>query len=272
MTDRPFRFGIVAGRALDLPTWTALARRTEELGYDTLLSPDPQSDLDPLTTLSAAAAVTSRLHVGTFVAVDGFRDRGVLAWQARTLHALTGGRFELGLGTGRPDAVAWARGLGRELGPPGERITRLTQTIAEVKAQADRPRLLLAAGGPRMRALAAREADIVTQAWMPRTTEEQARSVVESFREVAGERLNVIELAANLLTVGDDPAPWLERFAGVGVPELIAGGAVTVLPGTPRQGADTLRRRREQLGISYVTINAAFLEQFAPIVEQLRGS
>jgi hypothetical protein len=34
---------------------------------------------------------------------------------------------------------------------------------------------------------------------------------------------------------------------------------------------DTLRRWRERLGISYITINSAFLERFAPIVERLRG-
>ena len=53
---RPFRFGIVAGQAPDLKSWTELARRAEDLGYDTLVSPDPQSGLDPFTTLSAAAA------------------------------------------------------------------------------------------------------------------------------------------------------------------------------------------------------------------------
>src|SRR5439155_15901778 len=63
-----FRFGTVAGQAPDLKTWTALARRAEELGYDTLVSPDPQSGLDPFTTLAAAAAVTTTLHIGTFVA------------------------------------------------------------------------------------------------------------------------------------------------------------------------------------------------------------
>ena len=87
-----FRFGTVAGQAPDLKTWTALARRAEELGYDTLVSPDPQSGLDPFTTLAAAAAVTTTLHIGTFVAVDKFRPRELLGWQAASLHTLTGGR------------------------------------------------------------------------------------------------------------------------------------------------------------------------------------
>src|SRR5262245_8121071 len=75
MNDRPFRFGIVAGQAADMKSWTNLARHVENLGYDTLLGTDPLADMDPLTVLSAAAAVTTTLHVGTFVAVDKFRDR-----------------------------------------------------------------------------------------------------------------------------------------------------------------------------------------------------
>ncbi len=269
MTDRAFRFGIVAG-ASDLATWTGLARRVESLGYDTLLSPDPQGDLDPLTTLSAAAAVTTTLHVGTFVAVDMFRDARMLAWQAWSLNSLTGGRFELGLGTGRPDAGARTQALGGSFGTAGERLAHLAGTIAQLKSQPEPPTLLLAAAGPRMLALAAREADIVTMAWSPRTTEVEAREAVDRFRQAAGERLGEVELAINLLAVGDTPAPWLERFTGVGVPELVASGAVTVLPGSPQKGADTLRRWRDEFGVSYVTINSGFAEEFAPIVELLK--
>lgn len=40
----------------------------------------------------------------------------------------------------------------------------------------------------------------------------------------------------------------------------------------PAQLVDTLRRRRNELGISYVTLSAAFCEQFAPAVEMLAGT
>jgi hypothetical protein len=36
--------------------------------------------------------------------------------------------------------------------------------------------------------------------------------------------------------------------------------------------ADELRRRRDTLGVSYVSVNSAFLEQLAPVVEQLTGT
>jgi alkanesulfonate monooxygenase SsuD/methylene tetrahydromethanopterin reductase-like flavin-dependent oxidoreductase (luciferase family) len=265
---KPFRFGIVGGQASDLKTWAGLARRAEELGYDTLVSPDPQFELDPFTTLSAAAAVTTSLHVGTFVAVDGFRDRRLLDWQARSLHTLTGGRFELGLGTGRPDAAATVAKLGGEFGTPRDRFTRLAETVAHLKRQPDRPPLLLAAGGPRMLEFAAREADIVTLAVMPNTTEEELKSVVDGFWSAAGGR--EVELAMNLLAIGDGPAPWLEQFIGVGLSELVAGGAVSVLPAPPHEAAEVLRRRQERFGISYFTINSGYLDQFAPVIELLR--
>ncbi|TNC28221.1 LLM class flavin-dependent oxidoreductase [Amycolatopsis alkalitolerans] len=265
MTDRAFRFGVV-GTGTDLATWTDLARRAEAAGYDTLVSPDPQVELDPFTIMSAAAAVTTTLHVGTFVAVDQFRERRSLDWQSRSLHQFTGGRFELGLGAGRPDAKerVVARGGSWE-----RRFSHLTETIEFLKKQSDRPPLLLAPGGPKMTELAAREADIATMAWMPRTTEADARSTVDRFRSVC-DRLDEVELAANLLAVGDEPAPWLERFIGASLPELAAGGAVTVLPGTPEQGAETLRRWRAELGISYVTVNSGYLDQFARVIALLK--
>jgi len=267
MTNRPFRFGLV-GTAADLKTWTDLARRAEDRGYDTLVSPDPQLDADPFTILSAAAAVTTNLHVGTWVAVDSFRDRRLLDWQARSLHEFTGGRFEVGLGTGRPDAARKLEQLGGEFGTGAQRYAHIRETVAYLKRDDAGPPLLLAPGGPKMRALAARYADIATMAFMPSTTVAEAKSIVDGFR---AETDRDIELALSLMAVGDEPAPWLEKYIGTTVGDLVAAGAVTVLPGTPQDGADTLLRWREELGTSYVTINSGFLDQFARVIELLKG-
>jgi alkanesulfonate monooxygenase SsuD/methylene tetrahydromethanopterin reductase-like flavin-dependent oxidoreductase (luciferase family) len=272
MTTTPFRFGIVAGYAPDLATWTAQARRTEELGFDTLLATDPVGAADPFVLLGAAAAVTERLRLGTFVLADPFRDARALDWQAQTLHRQTGGRFELGLGVGRPGAEAHAATLGREFPSPGERITRMAETIAHLKRSIDRPRLVLAAGAPKMLALAAQEADSVTFTWHPTTTEDQAQSIVDRFRALAGARLPEIELGLNLMAVGAEPAPGIARWAGVDVPELAAAGAVTVLPANPVSAREKLLRWRERWGISYVTINSGYAEPFAAIADHVRTS
>jgi alkanesulfonate monooxygenase SsuD/methylene tetrahydromethanopterin reductase-like flavin-dependent oxidoreductase (luciferase family) len=267
---KPFRFGIVAGHAPDLTSWTAQAERVEKLGFDTLLATDPVGQADPFVLLGAAAAVTLDLTIGTFVLADPFRDSRALGWQAQTLHQQTGGRFELGLGVGRPGAEAHTALLGREFGSPGERITRMAETIAYLKRSSDRPRLMLAAGGPKMLALAAQEADTVTFTWMPKTTETEAGSIVDRFRQLAGDRLPDIELGLNLMAVGDEPSPGIARWAGVDVPELAAAGAVTVLPADPGQAAERLLRWRERWGISYVTINSGYAEPFAAITERAR--
>jgi len=52
---------------------------------------------------------------------------------------------------------------------------------------------------------------------------------------------------------------------------LIAHDSLRILRGAPRQMADELLRRRDDLGISYSSVNAAFLQDFAPVIELLDG-
>ena len=103
--------GIV--RVLDGPAWRDHVRRVEDAGVDTFLIRDHFSaaafgrQLAPFTALATAAAVTQRLRVGTLVLSNDFRHPAVLAHEAASLHHLSGGRFELGLGAGwfdTPDA------------------------------------------------------------------------------------------------------------------------------------------------------------------------
>jgi alkanesulfonate monooxygenase SsuD/methylene tetrahydromethanopterin reductase-like flavin-dependent oxidoreductase (luciferase family) len=97
---RPFRFG-VSGGPQSRDALRDFARHVEDLGFATWLMADhfgPQ--LAPGPALVFVANVTSSLRVGTFVYDNDFRHPALLAKEVATVDALTGGRFEFGLGAG----------------------------------------------------------------------------------------------------------------------------------------------------------------------------
>src|SRR5215831_12965220 len=185
------RFGVVSESVLDGPAWAEQARRIEDTGVGSLLIRDHFSagafgeQLAPFSALAAAAAVTERLHVGTMVLSNDFRHPAIVAHEAASLHYLSRGRFELGIGAGWYQPEYRAAGIGFD--SPGRRIDRLEESLTIVKGllaghrldhagawyhvegleldvmpeRHGRPRLLVGAGGPRMLRLAARHADIV---------------------------------------------------------------------------------------------------------------
>ncbi|MDQ6671652.1 MAG: LLM class flavin-dependent oxidoreductase [Chloroflexota bacterium] len=274
MTERAFRFGMVGVPQGTGEQWRSTAQRVEELGYATLLMPDGLQLLSPLPALAVAASVTRHLRVGTFVMASPLRPPGLAAWDAHSLSVLVDGRFELGIGTGRPEVVQQAAEL---LGvPPGsgaQRLAQVEQTIDRLR-QLDGDRhtpVLIAASGPKARALAAARADIVTVAGGPLVSRDEMLQMTAQLKTLAGERAGRIELSMNIFVVGDEVPPWLQQLLGMDAATLIAHDSLVMLRGTPSQMADELRRRRDAFGVSYVTVNAAFFEQMAPVVEMLTG-
>ncbi|WP_405143652.1 LLM class flavin-dependent oxidoreductase [Sphaerisporangium sp. NBC_01403] len=133
MADRLFRFGVVAGMAGDAGQWIGLVRHAEDLGYATFLTPDTLNTLPPLLSLSAAAAATTSIGLGTFVLAAPYRRPAQLAWEVAGLSLLSGGRFELGLGAGRPHAREDAARLGVPFGSPDQRIRQLEDVIHQTR-------------------------------------------------------------------------------------------------------------------------------------------
>jgi alkanesulfonate monooxygenase SsuD/methylene tetrahydromethanopterin reductase-like flavin-dependent oxidoreductase (luciferase family) len=129
----------------------------------------------------------------------------------------------------------------------------------------------MAAGGPKARALAAATADIITLATGPLTTRGEVAQMVSEVREHAGDRAQEIELAMNLFVIGEEVPPWIEQFIGADAATLIAHDSLTMLRGDTTQMADELQRRRDSFGVSYISVNAAFCEQLAPVVQLLTG-
>jgi F420-dependent oxidoreductase-like protein len=88
--------------------WLALGRAVEEGGLEGLFrsdhytgsSEDPRGALDAWTEIAALAAVTSRIRLGTLVSPVTFRHPSLLAKAVVTADHVSGGRVELGMGTG----------------------------------------------------------------------------------------------------------------------------------------------------------------------------
>jgi F420-dependent oxidoreductase-like protein len=89
--------------------WRALAGTCEQHGFDALFRSDhylsvqdrrERGALDAWTTIAALAATTSTLRLGTLVSPASFRHPSVLAKAVVTADHVSGGRVELGMGTG----------------------------------------------------------------------------------------------------------------------------------------------------------------------------
>jgi probable F420-dependent oxidoreductase len=294
---RPFRFGVVAGQARSGDEWANTARRAEALGYSTFLIPDTLGPtLAPLPALAVAATATRTIRVGTFVLANDMRNPVLVARESATIDFLSGGRFELGIGAGRPTAGDDYRKLGIPSDSGGTRVERLAEALAIIKSllggqtasapgphyaivdadifprpiQEPRPPILVAAAGKRLLSLAAREADIVALAIRPDEPLAAFEERVGWLRQEAGARFQQLELSLNLIAVGEHMPQWLAR-SGLDVSQLVASKSPATLIGTPGQMCEQLVERRETLGISYITVAAELIETLAPVVGQLAG-
>ncbi|MBH80344.1 MAG: LLM class F420-dependent oxidoreductase [Gammaproteobacteria bacterium] len=73
------------------------AKLAEQLGYHSVLMEETKDD--PFQVLALAATTTQRIRLGTSVAIAFARSPFVVAQSAWTLQKISGGRFELGLGS-----------------------------------------------------------------------------------------------------------------------------------------------------------------------------
>jgi hypothetical protein len=206
--------------------------------------------------------------VGPYVLSVPNRRPELIAHDSVALHMLTGHRFELGLGAGRPGADADAAALGMPFGSPGERIRQLEAAVAAVRAANPEVPVMIAGGGPRLLTLAGRIADIVAFGLPAEAGIDELRQAVDRVNESGRD----IELSINLLCVGDDPPPYLRRWLNLDLPDLIARKSISVLTGSVGEMVDTVGTLRERCGVSYVCAGSAFTEQLAPVVAQLAGN
>jgi probable F420-dependent oxidoreductase len=307
---RRFRFGVMAGSAPTGQAWAELARKVEDLGYDTLVVADHITDqLAPTPALAVAAAATERLRIGSLVYGVDFRHPAYLAKEAATLDVLSGGRFELGIGAGWMDQDYDGPGITRD--GAGVRIARMVEAIGVLRGlwsgepfdhagatwtirglkgtpkpvQAGGIPVLSGGGGTKVLEASARHADIVSvnpnvgagrfdaAAWASiaaAATDEKLTTV----RAAAGARYADLEICfLNFFTVvTDDAAGAAEKVGGMmGMPAEAVMASPNTLVGSVDALVDEITMRRERWDGSYMVVRQDAVDAFAPVVARLAG-
>jgi probable F420-dependent oxidoreductase len=267
----------------------------------------PRQDLAPIAAMAVAAAVTETLRVGCRVFCMDYHVPAVLAKEAATLDLLSDGRLELGIGAGWSEVEYEALGLSFDR--PGARIDKLKEVVALLKqhfageelackgdyvavngyagtplpVQRPHPPIMIGGGGKRVLSYAAREAEVVSINNVPfvarnddgLTPQEEAQRRTGYVTAAAGGRLADLDIESSpfFTAVTDDPAAARDRVtAKIGIPEEVLINHPNVLFGSADVVVETLRERREQLGINYVTVQQSQIDAFAPIVARLTGT
>ena len=268
-SHRPFRFGAVLSVRGNARTWADAARELEASGYSTVLVPDTLWTPSPFLALSAVAAATTTLRLGTWVLTAPLRRPAGVVRETKTLQALSDGRFELGIGAGRPGGERDAESLGVEWGSPKERVDRVEATIAAVRSEVEpAPDIVIAGQGDRMLRLAGRTAKTLALPTSPAVDAAELGALVHRVHAVAGTEL---ELALQITGVGDEVPGWLRDQAGLTPERLRAAGAVMMMTGDPETDAAALERLRADTGVSYLTVPGEFAKRLAPLVARLAG-
>jgi probable F420-dependent oxidoreductase len=200
--------------------------------------------LEPLTVLTAMAAVTTRIRLSTGILIAPLRPAALLAKQVATLDTLSGGRVDLGVGVGWQKEEYDAQGL-----PFADRGLLLEETVAACRAlwtelpatyegktvsftetfcspQPVQPRLPVWFGGTLNDRMLRRVVEL-GDGWIPimGASLSEVRAGAERLRETTDRAISV-QCPAPVQKAADgsrDPAATM-----AGVPELIAAGVTDV--------------------------------------------
>jgi len=222
--------------------FVATCRRAENYGYDTIFAADHLGHAAPFQAAVAAAAATERLRVGTLVVNVPFWNPALLAREIATADILTGGRLEVGLGSGH---MKWEFD---EAGIPweshGPRAYKLSATISELSR-------LFASDGYRQQAELRQRLGIPpllpVQRWHALTqvvtVTEDRRAAAAGLAEQYGDTVTAEEILVN---------PFL-------------------FVGTIDEIAEQIIRNRDRYGFTCYTVHEPYLDAFAPVIDRVRA-
>jgi len=279
------------------------ARAAEAAGFDLVTVMDhlyqiagiggPEEPmLEGWLTLAAIARETSRVRLGTLVTGVTYRNPALLAKEATTLDVISNGRAILGLGAAWNDVEH--EGYGFEFPPVGQRMDRLDEALAIIKAmftedrpsfhgeyysieralniprpiQPNGPKILVGGGGEqRTLRIAAKYADMTHWFSIGLDALKHKTEVLERYCEEIGRDPSTIErtIGAPVIVVGSEAEakPFLDAIPAERRPFVKIGG--------PEQAAEGLRPYIEA-GFTGFTFNNAMYrtqEQIARVGEVL---
>lgn len=269
----------------------------------------PVQNLAAVPAMAVAAEATSTIKIGCRVFCVDYRNPVMLTKELATLDLFSDGRLEIGLGAGwlqneyTAIGVPWDRA--------GVRIERLAANVELIRAAfADGelnisndhvhavgfeslpkpttkpcPPIMIGGGSPRVLDLAGRQADIVSINFdnsagrigpegVGSGTANRTQQKIDWIRAGAGDRFDQleIEIGAYFTVVTD------QREATLGAMATHFGLTPEVLAEHPHAligSVDSIREqiidRRNRYGVSYITVGAASMEAFAPVVAALNG-
>lgn len=264
------------------------------------------SQFSPMISLTAAASVTTTIRLGICVLCQSFRHPAVLAREAATLDILSGGRLELGLGAGSDEEEHHLAGM--PWGTAGMRVARTWECFDVVNGlleggsfeyhgkyfdidglageprpvQQPRPPMMMGALKRLNLEESARRAEIVSTIGLtPAEMDKRAGWVWEA----AGDRAEAIELNGMIIaaTVTEGSRidalranPWTDLVRDMLAAEGHDSGDESlvsspfVLAGSVSALTEELIVRRERWGTSYYVISSPDMDDFGPVVAQLR--
>ena len=306
--DEPIRFSLQAAPTRPAE-WVILAKRCERAGFAGLTVADhPGTGPAPFVSLAAAAAVTSKIRLGSYVANAGFWEPLALASEVATLDVISAGRAVLGVGAGHTPAEWTMRGL--DYPPAAQRVERMIELIEVTRrliageavtfhghhirtevARLSEPvtvqetiPLLVGGNGRRVLHYAAQHADVVALSGLGRTLPDGYRHEVEWATDRVEERIALVHLAAD--AVGRSPAleALVQRLeitddasgAATELAEQLQGvtaedllAAPYVLFGTVDEIVAELHSHQRRWGISRFVVRAAALDAAERVIARL---
>jgi alkanesulfonate monooxygenase SsuD/methylene tetrahydromethanopterin reductase-like flavin-dependent oxidoreductase (luciferase family) len=273
--------------------WPELLRRcheVEELGFDSIGLADHLVDwaggkgpwFELWTHVAAVAQATSRIRLTTLVAQIPLRNPAHFAQQALTVDHISGGRLDVGLGTGLVIDPSY-RMMGIENWSTRERVARFGEYVEIVDrllsqeettfkgrfyevdgaalrprpVQSPRPPIMIAAMGPVMLRHTARHADIWNSISFAKTFEEQ-------LEETRG---RVAALDARCAEIGRDPSTLLRSYLMFDAAARQSGGRVNYY-----DSEEAFARMVEQviaLGITEIALYYPIAEEQKPAFERI---